>query len=76
MGMEVILPKLEFSMSEGTLTEWLVADGCHVKTGTPLYTLESGKAVQEMESPAEGTLRILVEPGGPYAVGTVLGSID
>jgi pyruvate/2-oxoglutarate dehydrogenase complex dihydrolipoamide acyltransferase (E2) component len=53
----------------------LIADGAAVKEGEPLYALESEKSVQEIESPASGTLKILVQPGEVYPVGTVLGEI-
>jgi pyruvate/2-oxoglutarate dehydrogenase complex dihydrolipoamide acyltransferase (E2) component len=76
MATEVLLPKIGFSMNEGTLVEWLVADGEEVKEGQPLYSLESEKSVQEVESPASGRLKILKEPGQTYTVGTVLGTIE
>jgi len=75
MATKILLPKLGFSMKEGTLTEWLVTDGATVKEGEPLYSLESDKSVQEIESPATGRLRILQLPGELYQVGTVLGEI-
>lgn len=75
MATEVILPKLGFSMNEGTLSEWLVADGARVEEGQPLFALESDKSTQEVESPATGTLKILKETGETYEVGTVLGEI-
>ena len=75
MSTEILLPKIGFSMEEGTLTEWLVADGAAVTEGQPLYALESEKSVQEIESPASGTLKIIKQPGESYTVGTVLGEI-
>ena len=76
MAIEVILPKLGFSMNEGTLAEWLVADGGAVKEGEPLFALESDKSTQEVDAPASGTLKILKQPGETYEVGTVLGEIS
>src|SRR5262249_49704901 len=52
MSVEVRIPQIGFSTQEGTLTEWLVADGGRVEAGKPLYTLELDKSVQEIESPA------------------------
>jgi pyruvate/2-oxoglutarate dehydrogenase complex dihydrolipoamide acyltransferase (E2) component len=75
MSTEILLPKLGFSMNEGTLTEWLVADGAVVQQGQPLYSLESEKSVQEIEAPASGTLKILKPAGEVYDVGTVIGEI-
>lgn len=75
MATQVILPKLGFSMNEGLLSEWLVADGSEVKEGEPLFALESDKSTQEVDSPASGTLKILKQTGETYEVGTVLGEI-
>lgn len=76
MAVEVLLPKLGFSMTEGTLCEWLVPDGGEAVEGQPLYTLESDKSAQEVESPASGTLRVLKETDETYEVGTVLAIIE
>jgi pyruvate/2-oxoglutarate dehydrogenase complex dihydrolipoamide acyltransferase (E2) component len=76
MATEVLLPKLGFSMNEGTLTEWLVPDGGQAVEGQPLYALESDKSTNEVESPATGTLKILKETGETYEVGTVLAVIE
>jgi len=76
MTTEILLPKLGFSMNEGTLAEWLVADGASVAAGEPLYSLESEKSVQEVEAPASGTLKILKQAGEVYEVGTVIGEIS
>jgi len=76
MPTEVLLPKLGFSMNEGTLAEWLVADGGEAIEGQPLFALESDKSTNEVESPATGTLKILKEAGELYEVGTVLGIIE
>lgn len=75
MSTEILLPKLGFSMEEGTVTEWLVADGGAVQAGQPLYLLESEKSVQEIEAPASGTLKIHKQAGELYKAGTVLGEI-
>ncbi|UCV23625.1 lipoyl domain-containing protein [Ferribacterium limneticum] len=75
MTTEILLPKIGFSMNEGTLTEWLVADGASVTEGQPLYALESDKSVQEVESPATGTLKIVAEIGKMYQVGDLLAEI-
>jgi pyruvate/2-oxoglutarate dehydrogenase complex dihydrolipoamide acyltransferase (E2) component len=76
MAVEILLPKLGFSMNEGVLAEWLVVDGGQAVEGQPLYALESEKSTQEVESPASGTLRIVAQVGETYEVGTVLGVIE
>jgi len=75
LSTEIILPKLGFSMTEGNIAEWLVPDGGAVVQGQPLFSLESDKAVQEVEAPASGTLKILTPPGEVCPVGTVIGEI-
>lgn len=75
MATEILLPKLGFSMNEGVLSEWLVADGGEVKEGEPLFALESDKSTQEIEAPASGMLRVIKQPGETYEVGTLLGEI-
>jgi pyruvate/2-oxoglutarate dehydrogenase complex dihydrolipoamide acyltransferase (E2) component len=76
MATEILLPKLGFSMNEGALAEWLVADGATVTEGQPLFALESDKSTNEVEAPASGTLKILKAVGETYEVGTVLGLIE
>jgi pyruvate/2-oxoglutarate dehydrogenase complex dihydrolipoamide acyltransferase (E2) component len=75
MAIEILLPKLGFSMNEGVLAEWLVTDGGEVKEGEPLFALESDKSTQVVDAPASGTLRIIKQPGETYEVGTLLGEI-
>ncbi|SES19434.1 biotin/lipoyl-containing protein [Sphingobium sp. YR768] len=75
MATDIILPKIGFSMNDAVLAEWLVANGGEIKEGDPLYTIESDKSTQEIESPASGMLEILKPVGETYDVGTVLGRI-
>lgn len=76
MATEVLLPKIGFSMNEGILVEWLVADGGQAVEGEPLYALESDKSTQEVESPASGTLKVVAAVGETYEVGTLLAVIE
>ncbi len=76
MAIEVLLPKIGFSMNEGVLAKWLVEDGGNAVEGEPLYELESDKSTQEVESPATGTLRIVAPIGETYEVGALLAVIE
>jgi len=77
MAVEILLPKIGFSMNEGSVAEWLVADGGEVIEGQLLFALESDKSTNEVEAPASGKLRVVVQAGGdPVEVGTVLGYIE
>lgn len=71
----VVLPKLGFAMIEAEIVEWLVSDGDVVKEGDAIYAIESEKSVQEVESPASGSIRIIASAGETYAVGTVVAEI-
>jgi pyruvate/2-oxoglutarate dehydrogenase complex dihydrolipoamide acyltransferase (E2) component len=76
MSTELRLPKLGMSMTEGSLTEWLVAEGAPVEAGAFIYALETDKTVQEIEAPVSGVLRILEPAGETYEVGHLVGVID
>ena len=66
----VRVPKLGVTMTEGTLSEWMVETGDSVDAGTVIYRLETDK-----EAPAAGTLTILADAGEVYPVGTLLAEI-
>lgn len=76
MSVEVRVPKLGMSMTEGVLVEWLVSDGAVVEEGTPIYSLEIEKACQEVPAPAGGVLRIIGKAGETYAVGDLIARIE
>ena len=76
MAVEILLPKIGFSMNEGQVAEWLAKDGEEVKEGQPLYSLEADKSTNEVEAPASGKLRIVAQIGETHEVGTVLGYIE
>lgn len=75
MSTVLTIPKLQMSSTEGTLTEWLVADGAMVEEGQLIYLLETDKSVQEIEAPASGKLSHSVVEGETYPVGTQIGEI-
>jgi pyruvate/2-oxoglutarate dehydrogenase complex dihydrolipoamide acyltransferase (E2) component len=72
---EIKIPQLGVTMTEGEITEWLVADGASVTEGEPIYNLATDKTETEIESPGAGTLEILGETDKTYEVGTVVGII-
>jgi len=76
MATEIIFPKIGFSMTEGILAEWLVADGATVAEGDLLYAVETDKSTNEVEAPASGVLRIVGQTGETYEVGAIIGSIE
>lgn len=76
MATEILLPKLGFSMTEGQVAEWSIKDGQEVKEGDLLYLLEADKSTNEVEAPATGKLKIVVEEGEVVQVGEVIGYIE
>lgn len=76
MAVEVLLPKLGFSMNEGQIAEWLFGDGEQVTEGEALFLLEADKSTNEVEASASGILRIVAQEGETYEVGTVIGYIE
>jgi 2-oxoglutarate dehydrogenase E2 component (dihydrolipoamide succinyltransferase) len=76
MSTPINIPKLGFSMTEGTLIEWMVADGESVTEGQVIYRLETDKVENDIEATASGVVRITGEEGEVYEVGTQIGSIE
>ena len=76
MAEPIAMPRLGWTMEEGTLVEWLKADGDAVEAGEILFTVESDKALNEIETFSSGILRIPPDaprPGDTVPVGTLLG---
>lgn len=78
MAVEVSIPQLGVAMQEGSIVEWLAADGAAVRAGDPLYLLETDKAQNEIEAPADGTLAIKLQadPDVMHPIGTVVAVIE
>ena len=62
-GLEVRMPRLSESMSEGTIVRWLHATGAEVERGDELAEIETDKAMVSFEADAGGILEILAEEG-------------
>ncbi len=73
MAIEILLPKLGLTMEEGTIEEWLVADGAVVTVGMPLLRLATDKIDVDVEAEAEGILARAVPDGTTLEPGSVLG---
>ncbi len=64
MGVEILMPALSPTMTEGKLAKWLKKEGDAVKAGDVIAEIETDKATMEVEAVDEGTLtRILVPEG-------------
>mgnify|MGYP000073560852 CR=1 FL=1 len=69
MPIQIVMPKLGWTMEEGVLAEWIKKDGERVEPGDILFTVESDKALQEVEAFDSGILRI--PPDAPPAGSTL-----
>ena len=77
MAVEVLVPRLDWSMEEGTFVEWKKGDGEAVKRGDTLFVLESDKASMDLPSPVEGVVTsVEVSIGDRVEAGTVLVGLD
>src|SRR5579885_1590049 len=75
-AVDVVMPQMGVSVSEGTITRWLKQEGEQVEADEPLLEIPTDKVDTEVPSPASGTLtQILVREGETVAVGTKLGQI-
>jgi pyruvate dehydrogenase E2 component (dihydrolipoamide acetyltransferase) len=63
MAIDYVMPKLAMAMNEGTINEWLVAEGDQVEKGQPLATIETEKVAYEVEAPDSGYFHMLVAAG-------------
>jgi len=73
---EIKMPKFGETMTEGTINKWFKQISEEVKKGEPLFEVNTDKATLEMESPAEGILKIiLVEEGETAAIGDIVAVI-
>ncbi|MGW2545624.1 biotin/lipoyl-containing protein, partial [Kitasatospora sp. NPDC001574] len=77
MAVSVTLPALGESVSEGTVTRWLKAEGERVEVDEPLLEVSTDKVDTEIPAPASGILAsIKVGEDETVAVGAELAIID
>jgi pyruvate dehydrogenase E2 component (dihydrolipoamide acetyltransferase) len=75
-AVDVVMPQMGVSVSEGTITRWLKQEGEQIEADEALLEISTDKVDTEVPSPASGTLtQILVQEGETVAVGTKLGQI-
>jgi len=74
MSVDIVMPKLGLTMTEGLIVEWKCQVGDHVKKGEVIFVLETEKVTYEVESPADGLLaQILIPENETVSVGAVIG---
>ena len=57
MEVEVVMPRLGSEMTKGTIVEWLKKEGDQVNKNEPLFSVDTEKAVLDVEAEATGTLK-------------------
>ena len=64
MSIEILMPALSPTMTEGNLTKWLVKEGDKVKAGDIIAEIETDKATMEVEAVDEGIVLNLLYKAG------------
>src|SRR5690242_5747908 len=74
---EITLPAMGESVTEGTVLEWRKQVGDHVEADEPLVDVSTDKVDAEVPAPASGTLTAIhAQADETVAVGAVLGEIS
>jgi 2-oxoglutarate dehydrogenase E2 component (dihydrolipoamide succinyltransferase) len=75
-AVDVVMPQMGVSVSEGTITKWLKSEGEEVQADEALLEISTDKVDTEVPSPASGVVtQILVKEGETVDVGTKLAVI-
>lgn len=73
MSIDLVMPKLGLTMTEGLIQEWTVKPGAAFKAGTVLLVVETEKIANEVEAVADGVLdAVLVAAGDTVPCGTAI----
>jgi pyruvate dehydrogenase E2 component (dihydrolipoamide acetyltransferase) len=73
---EVVMPQMGVSVSEGTIVKWLKSEGQAITADEPLLEISTDKVDTEVPSPADGVLdRIVKLEGDTVPVGTTIALI-
>lgn len=73
---DVFMPRLSDTMEEGTIAQWLVAEGSTVERGAIIAEIETDKAVMDLEAYDGGVLqKIVVQAGQTVPIGEVIAVI-
>ncbi|MBA2453383.1 MAG: 2-oxo acid dehydrogenase subunit E2 [Chloroflexia bacterium] len=72
MSIDVVMPRLGWTMEEGQVVEWYKSDGDFVEEGDILFAVEADKGVSDIEALESGVLHIL--PDAPYGTNVSVGT--
>ncbi len=76
MAVNITVPSVGESITEGTIAQWLKKDGDIVRADEPLFELETEKATAPVPAPAAGRLVIAVPEGQTVKIGQVVGRLE
>jgi len=76
MAVDVQIPTLGESISEGVIVRWIKHNGDVVAADEPLFELETDKASVEIPAPSAGVITVLAQEGTTVHVGDVVARID
>src|SRR4051794_28393095 len=69
-GLEIVMPEMGESVTEGTILEWHVSEGDQIAEGDTVVEVSTDKVDAEVPAPADGTItKILVGPDETIEVG-------
>jgi 2-oxoglutarate dehydrogenase E1 component len=72
-GLEIVMPEMGESVTEGTVLEWHVSEGDTVEEGDTVVEVSTDKVDAEVPAPASGTItKILVGPDETIEIGKPL----
>lgn len=75
--MDIIMPKMGESVTEGTIIKWHKKPGDKVKRDEIIFEISTDKVDTEIPAPADGVLsEILVKEGETVEVGTVVAKLQ
>jgi pyruvate dehydrogenase E2 component (dihydrolipoamide acetyltransferase) len=76
-AVDVVMPQMGVSVSEGTITKWLKSEGQQIAADEALLEISTDKVDTEIPSPASGVVQqILAQEGETVAVGTKIAVIS
>ena len=68
MPIQILMPALSPTMTEGNLAKWLKKEGDKIKAGDVIAEIETDKATMEVEAADEGTLGKIIVADGTQGV--------
>src|SRR5436190_2632377 len=68
MPIEILMPALSPTMTEGKLAKWVKREGDAIKSGDVIAEIETDKATMEMEAVDEGKIGKILIPEGTEKV--------